>query len=253
MLNYIIIASVIAVVVLILVVWGGRRYAARHIVSQWVEEDEETIYAPLAEVDASVSIVVISEGGGPALEQLIPLLDRQSGVEKEIIVVDADAADAHGLPTESVVERLMASYPHLRRTYVPHSTNGLQPYDVASMLGARAARCEWMVVVSPFFRPSSDEWLLDLMQYVDHTLSVVVDYANTADNEELSSMERWRLRRQMKKVAKRGGAFDTAGGAFVVQRDWFLQRLCCPVEGECLYLYTDPETRHRMAVRAQCR
>lgn len=253
MLTHIIIASIITLVVLILAVWGWRRYAARHIVSQWVEEDEETIYAPLADVDVSVSIVVISEGGGPALEQLVPLLDRQSGVEKEIIVVDADDADSHGLPTESVVERLMTSYPHLRRTYVPHATNGLNPYDVATMLGTRAARHEWMVVVSPFFRPSSDEWLLDLMQYVDNTLSVVVDYANTADNEYLSSMERWRLRRQMKNTAKRGGAFETAGGAFIVQRDWFLQRLSRPVEGECLYLYTDPETRHRMAIRAHCR
>lgn len=253
MLSQIIIASIIALVVLILAVWGWRRYAARHIVSHWAEEDEETIYAPLSDVEISVSIVVISAGGGTALEQLVPLLDQQRGVTKEIIVVDADDVDVHGLPTESVVERLMSAYPHLRRTYVPHSTNGLDPYDVASMLGARAARHEWMVVVSPYFRPYSDEWLLDLMQYVDHTLSVLVDYANTADGEYLSSMERWRLRRQMKKVAKRGGAFDTAGGAFIVQRDWFLQRLSHPVEGECLYLYTDPETRHRMAIRAHCR
>lgn len=253
MLNLIIIASVVALVVLILAVWGWRRYASRHIVSQWVEEDEETIYAPLVDVDFSVSIVVISAGGGTAVEQLVPLLEQQRGVEKEIIVVDADNDNVHGLSTEVVVERLATTYPSLRRTYVPRSTNGLNPYDVAMMLGARAARHEWMVVVSPFFRPDSNEWLLDLMQYVDLSLSVLVDYANVADNENLSSMERWRLRRQMKKTAKRGGAFDSAGGTFVVQRDWFLRRLSTPVEGECLYLYTDPETRHRMAVRAQCK
>lgn len=253
MLTNIIIISVIALVVLILVFWGWHRYATRHIITRWVEDDEETIYAPLADVDFSVSIVVISAGGAAALEQLVPLLDRQRGVNKEIIVVDADDADVHVLRTEAVVERLSQAYPHLRRTYVPRSTNGLNPYDVASMLGARAARHEWMVVVSPYFRPASDEWLLDLMQYVDLTLSVVVDYANTADLENLSSMERWRLRRQMKKVAKRGGVYDAAGGPFIVQRDWFLQRLCRPVEGECLYLYTDPETRHRTAIRARCR
>ena len=253
MFSQIIIASAIIFVALILAVWGWRRYAARHIVSQWVEDDEETIYAPLVDVDFSVSIVVVSAGGGTAVEQLVPLLDQQRGVEKEIIVVDADNDNVHGLSTEIVVERLATTYPYLRRTYVPRSTNGLNPHDVALMLGARAARHEWMVVVSPFFRPDSAEWLLDLLQYVDKTLSVVVDYANDADNELLSSMERWRLRRQMKKTAKRGGAFDSVGGTFIVQRDWFLQRLSRPTEGECLYLYTDPETRHRMAVRAHCR
>lgn len=249
----IILASAVGLIILLLAVWGWRHHAVRHIISRWKEEDEEIIYAPLSAVDVSVSIVVISEGGGTALEQLIPLLDRQNGVEKEIIVVDADDDHVHGLATETVVERLSSVYPRLRRTYVPHSTNGLNPYDLAAMLGARAARHEWMVVVSPFFRPDSDEWLLDLLQYVDTTLSVVVDYAKTNDNEDLTSMERWRLRRQMMKTAKRGGAFETAGGTYIVQRDWFLQRLSRQVQGECLYLYTDPTTRHRMAVRARCR
>lgn len=249
----IIIISVAVVVVVALIVWGWRRYARRHIVSVWRESGDVWAETPLAEVETSVTIAVISQSSGHAVENQVPLLVRQRGVKAEIVIVDVDDADVHGLATSTAIDRLMSEYPQLRRTYVPKTVGGLDPYKVGCMLAARAARYEWMVVVSPFFRPANDEWLLDLMQYVDNTLQALVDYGNTPDNDDLGMMRRWRMRRQMLKHAKKGGAVDTAGGSLLVQRDWFLRRMTERAEGECLYLLTDPDSRDRYAVRATCR
>lgn len=241
------------VVFLVLVGWGCRRYARRHIVSIWRESGEAWDDTPLTEVEMGVTIAVISQGGGHAVENQVPVLTRQRGLQTEIIVVDVDDADVRGLKTSTALDRLATDYPNLRRTYVPQSVGGLDPYDVGCMLAARAARYEWMVIVSPFFRPASDEWLLDLMQYADSTLQAVADYGNTTDNDDLSFMERRRLRRRMLRQARKGGPVDAAGGSLLVQRDWFLRRMAERADGECLYLLTHPETHDRYAVRASCR
>lgn len=248
-----VIAVSAAVVLLALVVWGWRRYVRRHIVSEWRESGDEWASTPLSDVEVKVTIAVISQGGGTALGALVPLLARQRKIEAELVVVDADSADVHGIRTSVAVDRLMAEYPFLRRTYVPRSTSGLDPYDVGCMLAARAANYEWVVFVSPYFRPSSEEWLLDLLQYVDGTLSALVDYAGTSGDDELTYWERRRLRRQMLKAAKSGGPVATAGGSMIVQREWFLRRMTQRADGECLYLMTDPESHDRYAVRASCR
>lgn len=245
--------AALSLVLFCLLIWGANRYRMRHIVTRW-SEDAEDLDADLTQVELAVSAVVVSEDAGASLERNMPALMAQANVAMEAIVVNADRTKDADVQTADAVKRLTARYPMLRQTYVPQSSHGLDVAGLGRMLGARAARHEWLLFVSPDFVPPSNQWLLDLLQYADATVCAIVDYGRTGCDEALSFWRRWRLRRNMMRAARSGQRIQDGGGSVLVQRDWYMKRLSgAPLAGECVYLYTDAQSRHRNVVRAFCK
>lgn len=238
------------VVLLCLLWWGRRRYVLRRIVSRW-HEDRADLVETLADVDTPVSVIVVSSGDGYSVERNLPAILGQQRVTMEVVVVDADVRGVEGVSTADALKRLKCRFPQLRQTYVPMANDHHQPGQLAAMLGARAARYDTLLFVPPTFEPDSSEWILDLLQYVDATVHVLVDYSHRDSDYSESYWERSRERRRMMKVAKKG-TIDAAGGSMMVQKDWFLRSLNGEGEaGECVYLYTDHTAGRRDVVRAK--
>lgn len=237
-----------AVVLLLLIVWGVYRYSTRNIVVWWHENSDDD---ELVEVPTEVSVVVISENDGVSLEQYLPALMEQRGVNMEVIVVNAASTDS----TSDALKRLKATYPQLRQTYVPLSNTALDLRDFASVLGAKAARNEWVLVMHADFCPPSEYWLLDLLQYADDTVCAVVDYGHvTYDyDDEPSQWGRWRAARKMARLARRGRAIAAASGSVLVQKSWLLDRSGESASGECVYLYNVQWPWDRLILRARSR
>lgn len=230
--------------------WGRRSYAMRRIVTRW-HEDRDDLDETLADVDISVSVVVISRGDGYSVERNVPALFNQQRVAMEVVVVDADAYDAVGVPTADALKRLTSRFPQLRQTYVPAAGEYQRTEMLAAMLGARAARYDTLLFVPPTFEPDSTEWLLDLLQYYDETVQALVDYAHADADGSASFWQRSRERRNMMKTAQRG-IIDADGGSMIVQKEWFLQGLKGDaVPGECVFVYTDRYAGRRDIVRAR--
>ena len=230
MTQYHIIAGVVVLVAAI--IWMIHRYRVRHLVNWWHEnaEDDE-----LVEVMIPVSVVVISQNAGADLERHVPRLMEQRGVPFEVVVVDAASTDT----TVDALKRLKTNYPTLRQTYVPQSHANLDVWDFATVLGARAARHEWVLFVHAEFCPPSETWLQDLMQYVDDSIRAFVDYGHVTRDflDELSSFARRRECRKMARTALRGRAISAAGGSVLVKKDWYLDRGHREERVDCIYQY----------------
>ena len=237
-------------VVLCLLGWGWRRYTMRHILTKW-REDRADLEDALSDVDIPVSVIVISRGDGYIVERNLPAVLTQQRVSMEVIVVDADSQEMESVRTADALKRLKAKFPQLRQTYVPPTGGHHHPEVLAAMLGARAARYETLLFVPPTFEPDSEDWLLDLLQYVDASVQALVDYARVDAEGEESFWVRRRQRKRMMKAAKKC-TIDTAGGSMMVQKDWFLRGLNGESEaGEWVFLYTDRYAGCRDVVRAE--
>lgn len=241
--NYAVTGAIISAS-LLLFLWLLYRYTVRRVVSWWHEDIDDGSLVP---VEQSFSLVVVSQNSGADIERNIPLLLEQKGVSHEVIVVNAASSDT----TCDAVKRLTLDYPQLRQTYVPQSSANLNVWELACMLGARAARHEWVLFVNPGFVAPSDHWLLDLAQYVDSTLHVLVEYAYRGDAEAASWGRRFVQERKMARTALRGRAIDVAGGNVLVQRDWYVARANDTAERECLYLYRDSCFWNRVILRVR--
>lgn len=242
---YHIIAGVALLAAIIL--WAIYRYKVRYLVTKWCEDTADDV---LAEVTIPVSVVVISQNAGADLERHVPRLMEQRGVTYEVVVVDAASTDT----TVDALKRLKTNYPTLRQTYVPQSHANLDVWDFATVLGARAARHEWVLFVHAEFCPPSETWLQDLMQYVDESIHAFVDYGHVTRDflDELSSFARRRECRKMARTALRGRAISAAGGSVLVKKDWYLDRANREERVECIYQYhLRPSKRVILRVRSR--
>lgn len=236
------------VVLLTATLWLTHRYRVRHLVSRWRENIADDV---LAEVAIPVTVVVISQNAGADLERHLPRVLEQRGIDFEVVVVDAASTDT----TADALKRLKVRYPTLRQTYVPQSHANLDLWEFATVLGARAARNEWVLFVHAEFCPPSDTWLQDMMQYVDNTIHAFVDYGHVTRDflDELSSFARRRERRKMARTALRGRAISAAGGSVLVQKDWYLDRGHREEAIECIYMYRLQNPWERVILRVRSR
>lgn len=235
----------ISLLILILAVWLYLRHRKRHIVLSWHEDADD---APLQDVDLSVTIVVLSGNSPSDLETTVRHMIEQGSVAHEVLVVNTSTERS----VADAIKRLATTYPGLRQTYVPSCRNGLNANSVAYLLGVRSARYPWVAYVHAGFVPPSNLWLLDLLQYADHSVHAIVDYGHDAELSEHTRRQRRRQSKEMARAARRGRAIETAGGSFIVQRDWFLSVLSGETpETEVIYLYWLLSPWQRVILRAR--
>lgn len=224
-----IITAVLATLILSTV--GIHRYRVRHLMERYEEQDDEL--SPLIACPP-ISIVVVSQNEGRDMEENLPLLLRQRGIDLEVIVVNAASTDT----TLDALKRLTIKYPQVRQTYVPTSNANINVLESGCMLGARAARNGWVLFVQPNFTPPSELWALDLLRYTSPTVKAVIDYGHTNYLEEVKE-SKWKWKRRVKKMTRtvlHGRAIVTADGSMLVRKDWLLNRAKNTDRGECVYV-----------------
>lgn len=192
----------------------------------------DTDLSPLIPCPA-VSVVVVCENEGDDMEGNLPKLLEQLGIDVEVVVVNAASTDM----TDDALKRLKIQYPHMRQTYVPMSNSNLNVWEFGCMLGARAARYDWVLFVPPSFTPSSEIWLLDLLRYADQKTKAVIDYGHVGEQNVRESWLSW-MRRYVWMVftAIQGRSVTTAGGSLLIRKNWLLDRTDATARGECVYL-----------------
>lgn len=239
---YIITATLI---VLILTTLGVHQFLNRHIEDRWKEMEDE-----LSPIVASphVSIVVICHNEGRALEANLPQLFAQQCVDFEIIVVNAASTDT----TIDALKRLSLQFPQMRQTYMPNSSTNINIWESSYLLGARAARNEWVLFVSPKFCPASDLWILDLLRYAAPTTKAVIDYQNTSYGNPQESKYAWKRRcKKMTRTVRKGRAIVTAGGSMLIKRSWMLDTSNGDNREECVYICRRFQQLQRLILRVQ--
>lgn len=232
---------------LILLTVGIHRYKVRHLIERWQEEDEEL--SPLV-ASPRVSVVVMCRNEGREMEENLPLLFAQQGVDVEVIVVNAASTDT----TIDALKRLSLQYPRLRQTYVPISNTNLNPWEAGCTLGARAARHDWLLFIHSGFTPPSDLWMLDLLRYADDSVRAVVDFGHTNVRSGSESKLAWQRRqRKMTRTALRGRAISSAGGSIIIRKSWVLDHLDDGRRAECIYVCRRFNPMQRLILRVRNR
>lgn len=261
---------IIKILLILIAVWLVFRVVRRYLTYKrffisWEYQDDKRL-SPFVACPA-VSVVVVCENEGDVMEDNLPKLLDQLGIDVEVVVVNAASTDM----TSDALKRLAVQYPHLRQTYVPMRHSNLNVWEFGCLLGARASRYDWVLFVRPRFSPSSDVWLLDLLRYADGEVDAVIDYGHVTERDGHESMFAWLWRCiKMARTVLRGRALITGGGSVLVKKEWLLSRsvvesrqktlysrltgdLGEAAYGDCLYLCRRYNPLRRIILRARNR
>lgn len=231
---------------LIAIVMAGHFYSTRHLVDRWAESDDSL--SPLVACPP-VSVIVVSQNEGRDMEVLVPQLIKQKGVDVEVVVVNAASTDT----TLDAIKRLSLQYSQMRQTYVPTSNTSINLWESGCMLGARAARNEWLLYVHPTFTPPSALWILDLLRYIDPSAKAVIDYGHTTEARYIKEKKRgWNKRvKKMTQTVLQGRAIEAAGGSILIKKDWLLNHTDRPRREECIYVCRRFNPLQRLILRVR--
>ena len=152
--NISIIIATVLVVLAILSVLTSPFIKARKALSDtsYEDDDEKTESEKLS--SPNISIII--------LEHNLPsFLSQQYNANYKVIVV-ADKGDTE---TEDLLKR-MAS-PHLYTTYLPLSSRYMSRTKLAITIGVKAAETEWVIVTSPYCKPTDNNWLQTVAKLTD--------------------------------------------------------------------------------------
>lgn len=121
----------------------------------------------------SFSVVIITHDSEIMLERVIELVAQQDYPKFEILIVNNASTDN----TNDVIKRSINKYPTIvRHTYLPQNKNGILHMSMATTLGVRAARNEWIVLLKPTSTPKSNLWLASIAQSIDDHTRLCIGY-----------------------------------------------------------------------------
>ncbi len=121
----------------------------------------------------SFSIVIVTHDCDSLLERLVTRLVAQDYPNFEIVIVNNASTDN----TDDIIKRLSVEHPNkVRYTYLPQNKNGNLHMSMATTLGARAARNEWIVLLKPTSFPKSDHWLTSISTAISQGAEICIGY-----------------------------------------------------------------------------
>lgn len=145
----------------------------------------------------SFSVVIITHDCDSMLERLINTLVTQEYNNFEIVVVNNASTDN----TSDVIKRASIEHPSLvRHTYMPQNKNGILHMSIATTLGVRAARNEWIVLLKPTSYPKSRYWLSSIAEKIMEGANICIgynDYYGYDNSTWVLKAIRWRKKAQI--------------------------------------------------------
>lgn len=225
---------VVAGVALLLLYWLRLRHfrllakhAAWQLEAQAVEKaTHEALVEGRSEEERLLTIVVPVVNERDPLEPLLRnLIAQKYKGEYEIIVADEN----HSVEVEELSERVQRNdFSHLRYTFVPDSSRYIERRKLAITLGLRAARGEWVLVLSPDTLPVDNQWLYHVSQSLIEGNDLVMAYYNYDDDGSLVArraiFDRVCDLATRMKAWEDGRVMSCLPSAWAVRKSWFLSQ-----------------------------
>lgn len=224
---------VAGVALLLLYVLRLRRYslltkhASWQLEAQAVEQaTHEALVSGRSEEASMLTIVVPVINEREPLKPLLQRLITQKYADAyEIIVAD----ECHSPEVEALCESLQRTdFHNLRYTFVPNTSRYIELRKLAITLGIRAARSEWVIVVSPDTLPSSDMWLYHVSQSLSDAYDWVIPYYNYDDDGSLVArraiFDRVCALAMQVYAWEQGHVIGCPSSGWAVRKKWFIEQ-----------------------------
>lgn len=132
----------------------------------------------------SVTIVVPEVEQAEHAKKLLPLLLSQRYQGKfEVILSGQKSLDSD----YEFVEALKQEYDNFQHIVLPQTLRQIPLRKIAVTLGVKAARYEWVIIVSPDTCPTSESWLASYASYLTEDLDIVSAYYNYESADDFST------------------------------------------------------------------
>lgn len=120
-----------------------------------------------------VSVIICAKDEEENLKKNLPVVLEQMYPDFEVIVVN----DASFDDTEEVLAEMKLKYPNLRSTYVPENAKFIDSKKFALTLGIKAAKNDVLVFTDADCKPTSKDWLNNIVRHFDTNTDIVIGYA----------------------------------------------------------------------------
>ena len=222
------IVSVVAL--LLLYVLRLRNYRLPVKYTAWqneAQEIEDVTHDALVAAGSGYPTISIIIPAGQSSRDVTPLLDSLYAMDYsgkyEVIIADM----GQNANIKDVYKRYSATHDHLRYTFIPATSRNIELRKLAITLGIKAARGEWIIVLSPDTVPESPAWLKHYAQNLTDDRDFVEAYYNYADDGSLLA-RRAILERVGEYVARlsalENGILAGCGHSnWAVRKSWFLE------------------------------
>lgn len=172
-----------------------------------------------AAIKPGFSIIIPVHDNSTEIERNLPaILEQKYSGDFEVIVVDESSTDE----TEDVLTRLKSQYGNLYTTFIPDTSHYLSRRKLSLTIGVKAAKYDWLILMSADSKPVSENWLETMASYCKGDL-VLGDtrYADDAtDYERFDYIKSWF--RQARK-AQKSIAYAYCGRNLAVRRELFFK------------------------------
>lgn len=209
------ITIVIGAAVVLLAVIASLINPLLHRLSIENMETENTIQFP------SVSIIIPAHDSATALDRNLSLfLNQDYPADFQVIVVTEEGQN----DTEIVLKKY-ANNRHLYTTYIPLSSRYMSRKKLQITLGVKAAKHEWILLVDPSCKPTSNLWLKTISSKCTDNSNLVLSY--TYYNKETSCYKRFEHilnAHYLLNKAKHGTAYITNMPNIAFRKSMFLQK-----------------------------
>ncbi len=130
-----------------------------------------------------VSVIICARNETENLEQFLPLILEQNYPNYEVIVVNDGASEE----TEMLLAQLERTYPQLRHTYTPESTDVVSRKKLGLTIGIKSAQNEILLFTDADCRPVSAQWIAEMVAPFDDSTEFVLGYGGYIPQNTLLS------------------------------------------------------------------
>ena len=168
-----------------------------------------------------ISIIITAQDNETELEQNLPALFSQEYEPGfEVVVVTSKSED----DTDTVLKNIQKAHSNLYTTFIPDSSRYMSRMKLAVTLGVKAAKNEWVVLLSPQCRPRTDQWLNTLSGHCRKGTDMVIGYANyTEDAKGYCRFHRLHHILYNLRVAVSNTAYCSTGGNVAFRKSVFMK------------------------------
>ena len=168
-----------------------------------------------------ISIILTAHDQASALQKNLPaIMEQDYAAGFEVIVVTAKSEDN----TEDVLKQLNAEYPHLYITFIPDSSRYMSRKKLAITLGVKAAKNEWLALITPESHPATNQWLKRMAQQCIDSNNLVIGYSNF--DKDLSKtyrrFERLQQQYYLLRESQKSTAYRTPGPNLFFRKSQFM-------------------------------
>lgn len=169
-----------------------------------------------------LSVVVLAHGVTDHLEQhLLSILAQEYRGSFDVVVV----TEQGDVEAENVV-KLHADDRRLRSTYIPSRSLFMSRRKLAVLLGVKAAKGEWIVLIDANCKPTSPLWLQAMARQCTDDKNVVIGYSNYPQDSAKPWYRFARLRQSCYalRAAQKGSAYRSTGTNLAFRKALFIEQ-----------------------------